>query len=223
MVEIYLPDRLKLLYHTFEKLTDPNTVIDSDEWQKIGTYPALLAEIVYISEKRQRAIAELAEVREIFLQSAGDLELREVAAIENEELEAKIAQLTEQLNILLIPRDPDDGQNVFLEVVAVGGGEAGIWVGRILQMYARYAESQHWTIILVRESLDERGHLIEALLEIQGDSVYSKLKFETGIHQLSTTTNNLVAARIKVIPQPDPKSIDIQPTEIEVYTRNSIP
>ncbi|MFM8007811.1 MAG: PCRF domain-containing protein, partial [Dolichospermum sp.] len=106
-----------------------------------------------------------------------DPELHEMAALEVSELEEKLEYLESRLKVLLLPRDPNDDKNIMLEIRAgTGGDEASIWAGDLMRMYSRYADNQGWKVKLVSESPGEMGGFKEVILEIQGDSVYSKLK-----------------------------------------------
>jgi peptide chain release factor 1 len=155
--------------------------------------------------------------------------MRELAAMEVEELETKIAGLEQRLKVLLLPRDPNDDKNIMLEVRAgTGGDEASIWAGDLVRMYSRYAEDQGWRIKLVSESEGEKGGLKEAILEIQGDQVYSKLKFEAGVHRVQrvpvTEAGGRVhtsTATVAIMPEVDEVEVEIDPKDIEMTTARS--
>jgi peptide chain release factor 1 len=159
----------------------------------------------------------------------GDSELQEMAALEVAELEEQLEQLEVRLKILLLPRDPNDEKNTMLEIRAgTGGDEASIWAGDLVRMYSRYAESQNWKVKLVSESLAEMGGFKEAILEIQGEQVYSKLKFEAGVHRVQrvpvTEAGGRVhtsTATVAVMPEVDDVEIEIDPKDIEMSTARS--
>lgn len=162
-------------------------------------------------------------------EAQGDPELQEMAALEVQELEQKIEYLENRLKILLLPRDPNDDKNIMLEIRAgTGGDEASIWAGDLVRMYSRYADVQNWKVKLVSESLAEMGGFKEAILEIQGDNVYSKLKFEAGVHRVQrvpvTEAGGRVhtsTATVAIMPEVDDVEIHIDPKDIEMSTARS--
>jgi peptide chain release factor 1 len=137
--------------------------------------------------------------------------------------------LESRLKVLLLPRDPNDDKNIMLEIRAgTGGDEASIWAGDLLRLYSRYAQSQGWQVKLVSESLAEMGGFKEVILEITGDSVYSKLKFEAGVHRVQrvpvTEAGGRVhtsTATVAVMPEVDDVEIHIDPKDIEMSTARS--
>jgi len=155
--------------------------------------------------------------------------MQEMAALEVEELESKLENLESRLKVLLLPRDPNDDKNIMLEIRAgTGGDEASIWAGDLLRLYSRYAQTQGWQVKLVSESLAEMGGFKEVILEITGDSVYSKLKFEAGVHRVQrvpvTEAGGRVhtsTATVAVMPEVDDVEIHIDPKDIEMSTARS--
>ena len=233
MAEAYLLEKLKSVEQTYQELTrrlgDPDIATNPSELQKIAKVRSSLEETVNTYEEWKQATEQLAEAKEIFKESAGDPEMKEMAAMEIEELEVKIPQLEERLKVLLLPRDSNDDKNIMLEIRAgTGGDEASIWAGDLVRMYSRYAESQNWTVKLVSESLADMGGFKEAILEIQGDSVYSKLKFEAGVHRVQrvpvTEAGGRVhtsTATVAIMPEVDDVEVKIDPNEIEMKTARS--
>ncbi|MEL6903054.1 MAG: peptide chain release factor 1, partial [Cyanobacteria bacterium J06606_4] len=155
--------------------------------------------------------------------------LKEMAGLEVEELEEKLAALEKRLKILLLPRDPNDDKNIMLEIRAgTGGDEAGIWAGDLLRLYSRYAEGQGWRANLLSESRADMGGVKEAIMEVQGDQVYSKLKFESGVHRVQrvplTESGGRVhtsTATVAVMPEVDDVEIHIDPKDIVMTTARS--
>lgn len=183
MPETYLLNKLKSVEQTFNELTrrlaDPDIATDPVEMQRVAKARSDLEDVVNTYEAWKSTELEYAGARQILKEAGGDLELQEMASLEVQELEAKLEQLETRLTILLLPRDPNDDKNIMLEIRAgTGGDEASIWAGDLVRMYSRYADTQGWKVKLVSESLAEMGGFKEAILEIQGESVYSKLKFE---------------------------------------------
>jgi len=145
------------------------------------------------------------------------------------ELEEKIATLEDQLTILLLPRDPLDEKNIMLEIRAgTGGDEASIWAGDLVRLYSKYAETQNWKVSLLSESPADMGGFKEAILEIKGDNVYSKLKFEAGVHRVQrvplTEASGRVhtsTATVAIMPEVDDVEVHIDPKDIELTTARS--
>ncbi|ARV62389.1 peptide chain release factor 1 [Nostocales cyanobacterium HT-58-2] len=233
MAETYLLEKLKSVEQTFNELTrrlaDPDTAKNPDEYQRVAKARSSLEEVVDTYETWKTAQEELVGARQVLKESQGDPELQEMAALEVQELEQKIEQLENRLKILLLPRDPNDDKNIMLEIRAgTGGDEASIWAGDLVRLYSRYADSQGWRVKMVSESLAEMGGFKEAILEIQGDNVYSKLKFEAGVHRVQrvpvTEAGGRVhtsTATVAVMPEVDDVEIHIDPKDIEMTTARS--
>ena len=133
---------------------------------------------------------ELDGAKEI-LEATDDEEMRELAEMEAAELEENLEQAEEELKILLIPKDPNDEKNVILEIRAgTGGDEATLFAGEILRMYARFAETQGWKLGMMSSSETGVGGLKEAFAMIEGNDVYSKMRYESGVHRVPTRSAN---------------------------------
>jgi len=233
MAEAYLIDKLNSVEQTFEELTrrlaDPDIAKDPDEFQRIARSRSSLEETVNVYEQWKSAQDELAGAKEILKESGNDAELKEMAALEVDTLQRQLADFEQRLKILLLPRDPNDEKNIMLEVRAgTGGDEASIWAGDLVRMYSRYAEGQGWRVKLLSESAADMGGFKEAILEIQGDQVYSQLKFEAGVHRVQrvpvTEAGGRVhtsTATVAVMPEVDDVEVDIDAKDIEVSTARS--
>ncbi|MBW4511169.1 MAG: peptide chain release factor 1 [Scytonematopsis contorta HA4267-MV1] len=233
MAEQYLLEKLKSVEQTFNELTrrlaDPDTAKNQDEYQTIAKARSGLEEVVITFDNWKKAQEDIVGARQILKESQGDQELYEMASLEVQELEQKIEDLETRLKILLLPRDPNDDKNIMLEIRAgTGGDEASIWAGDLVRMYSRYADTQNWKVKLISESLAEMGGFKEAILEIQGDSVYSKLKFEAGVHRVQrvpvTEAGGRVhtsTATVAIMPEVDDVEIHIDPKDIEMKTARS--
>ncbi|MBW4477124.1 MAG: peptide chain release factor 1 [Tolypothrix brevis GSE-NOS-MK-07-07A] len=233
MAESYLLDKLKSVEQTFNELTrrlgDPDTAKNPDEYQKIAKSRSSLEEVVDTYEIWKTATEDLIGARQVYKEASSDPEMHEMAALEVDELEQKIEHLETRLKVLLLPRDPNDDKNIMLEIRAgTGGDEASIWAGDLLRMYSRYADTEGWKVKLVSESLGEMGGFKEVILEIQGESVYSKLKFEAGVHRVqrvpATEAGGRVhtsTATVAIMPEVDEVEIHIDPKDIEMTTARS--
>ncbi|NES02098.1 MAG: peptide chain release factor 1 [Okeania sp. SIO2F4] len=233
MAETYLLDKLKSVEQTYNELTlrlaDPDIAKDPSEFQKIAKSRSSLEEVVNTYQEWKNAQEELADAKEILKEAGGDLEMQEMAKLEVEELEAKLESLETQMKIALLPRDPNDDKNIMLEIRAgTGGDEASIWAGDLVRMYSRYSETQNWKVSLLSESLADMGGFKEAILEIKGEQVYSKLKFEAGVHRVQrvpvTEAGGRVhtsTATVAIMPEVDDVEVEIDQKDIELSTARS--
>lgn len=233
MTETYLLEKLKSVEQTFNELTrrlaDPDIAADPNEYQKIAKARSSLEEVVNTFEEWKNTEEELIGAKEVLKEAGGESDMHEMAKLEVDELNAKLEKLENRLKILLLPQDPNDDKNIMLEIRAgTGGDEASIWAGDLLRMYSRYAEGQKWKVQLLSESTADMGGSKEAILEIQGDRVYSKLKFEAGVHRVQrvpvTEGGGRVhtsTATVAVMPEVDDVEVEIDPTEIEISTARS--
>ncbi|MFW6264148.1 MAG: peptide chain release factor 1 [Cyanobacteriota bacterium] len=233
MAESYLLEKLQSVEQTFHELTrrlaDPDIATNPDELQRVAKARSSLEETVNTYNTWKQSQEELVGARQVLKEANGDAELQEMAAMEVEALETQLDTLEKRLKVLLLPRDPNDDKNIMLEIRAgTGGDEAGIWAGDLLRMYSRYAESQKWNVKLLSESVADMGGFKEAILEIQGDQVYSQLKFEAGVHRVQrvpvTEAGGRVhtsTATVAVMPEVDDVEVDIDPKDIEMSTARS--
>ncbi|MFM7575559.1 MAG: peptide chain release factor 1, partial [Microcystaceae cyanobacterium] len=233
MAETYLLDKLQSVEQTYQELTrllaDPDVTTNPEELQRVAKARSSLEETVNTYDQWRKAQDDLIGAKQILKESNSDPEMREIAGMEVEELENQIQALEKQLTLLLLPRDPNDDRNIMLEIRAgTGGDEASIWAGDLVRMYSRYAETQGWKVFLLSESLADMGGFKEAILEIKGDRVYSKLKFEAGVHRVQrvpvTEAGGRVhtsTATVAIMPEVDEVEIHIDPKDIELTTARS--
>ncbi|WP_413166653.1 peptide chain release factor 1 [Capilliphycus salinus ALCB114379] len=233
MAETYLIEKLKSFEQTFRELTlrlaDPDVSNNPTELQRIAKERSSIEEVVNTYELWKTAQEELTGARQILKEAGEDPEMKEMAALEVDELQNQLEQLESRLKVLLLPRDPNDDKNIMLEIRAgTGGDEASIWAGDLVRMYSRYAEGQNWQVKMVSESPADMGGFKEAILEIKGDQVYSKLKFEAGVHRVQrvplTEAGGRVhtsTATVAVMPEVDEVDVDIDPKDIEMSTARS--
>jgi len=233
MAESYLLDKLQSVEQTFNELTrrlaDPDIATNPGELQRVAKARSSLEETVTTYEQWKATQEELAGAREVLKEASGEPELQEMAALEVKDLESQLEGLETRLKILLLPSDPNDEKNIMLEIRAgTGGDEASIWAGDLVRMYSRYAESQKWKVSLVSESPADMGGFKEAVLEIQGDRVYSKLKFEAGVHRVQRVPVTEAGGRVHtstataaVMPEVDEVEVEIDAKDIEISTARS--
>src|ERR1035438_860878 len=171
----------------FEELTrqlaDPAVVHDGDQYRKASKAYADLADVVAKFRQWKKASSELEQARA--MSSDTDPEMREIANEEIVRLEPELKSIEEELRILLLPKDPNDDKNVVLEIRAgTGGDEASLFAAEVFRMYTRFAEQHKWKIELLSMSESGVGGLKEVIALVSGDHVYSKLKYESGVHRV---------------------------------------
>lgn len=232
MPAAYLIQKLQSVEQTFNELTrrmgDPDVATDHGEFQRIAKVRASLEETVLTYDSFRKAEQNFQESQQI-LKESNDPELKEMAALEVDELSTTLQELEKKLQVLLLPQDPNDDKNIMLEIRAgTGGDEAGIWAGDLVRLYTRYAERQGWRVKMLSETLAEMGGFKEAIIEVQGDRVYSKLKFESGVHRVqrvpATESQGRVhtsTATVAIMPEVDAVEIHIDPKDIEMSTARS--
>ena len=233
MAESYVLEKLRSVEETYNELTrrlgDPDIATDPEELQRVAKARSSLEETVQTYNQWKQTQEDLQEAQEVYKDADDDPEMQELAASEVKELEEKLEQLENRMKILLLPRDPNDEKNIMLEIRAgTGGDEACLWVGDLVRMYSRYAETQGWNLNLASESLSETGGFKEAILEIKGDRVYSKLKFEAGVHRVqrvpATEAGGRVhtsTATVAIMPEVDDVDVEIDPKDVEITTARS--
>ena len=156
-------------------------------------------------------------------------EMKEMARAEMKEIEPQLDELEEKMKILLLPKDPNDDRNVMLEIRAgTGGSEASIFAGDLLDVYRKYITSQGWQSTIIDESPGDDGGYKNVVLEVKGDSVYSKMKWEAGVHRVqrvpATESQGRVhtsTATVAIMPEVDEVDIAIDPKDIEISTMRS--
>jgi peptide chain release factor 1 len=164
-------------------LGDPDVISDQVKFRNLSKEYAQLEPVIKCFKNYQQALE--AERNAKALLQDDDSEVRELASEEVELAKNQLESLEQELQVLLLPQDPDDGKNVFLEVRAgTGGNEAAIFAGDLLRMYLRYAERQGWRVEIINESLSEQGGYKEVVARLSGQDVYARLKFESGAHRV---------------------------------------
>jgi len=173
----------------------------------------------------QQAQENLASAMEMLEED--DAEMREMAQEEMKEAKAEIERLETELQVLLLPKDPNDDNNCFLEIRAgAGGDEAAIFAGDLFRMYSRYAESRGWRVELVNANEGEHGGYKEVIANVSGDGVYGILKFESGGHRVQRVPEtesqgriHTSACTVAVLPEiPESEAIEINPAELRIDT-----
>jgi peptide chain release factor 1 len=206
------------------QMADPALIGDAAEYRKVTKAHSELSEIVGKYREWKRAEDALSQAR--MMLADGDPELRAMAEEETVRLEPELARIEDELKILLLPKDPNDERNVVLEIRAgTGGDEATLFAAEIFRMYSRYAETQGWKIEVTSSSESSVGGLKEVIALVSGDKVYSKLKYESGVHRVQrvpvTEQQGRVhtsAITVAVLPEADEVEIKIDAKDIRIDT-----
>lgn len=207
-----------------EQMADPGVIGDPDSYRKTAKAHRDLEEIVAKYRDWKKAQSDLEGAREMLQET--DEELRTMATEDVARLEPELVKIEEDLKILLLPKDPNDDKNVVLEVRAgTGGDEATLFAAEIFRMYTRYAETLNWKVEVTHTSESAVGGLKEVIALISGDKVYSKLKYESGVHRVqrvpATEQQGRVhtsAVTVAVLPEADEVEIKIDPKDIRIDT-----
>ncbi|MCO7188317.1 MULTISPECIES: peptide chain release factor 1 [unclassified Pseudoalteromonas] len=206
-------------------LGDPEVIGDQNRFRALSKEYSELEDVVKAFTAYQQAQENVAAAEEMLKDS--DPDMREMAQEEFKEAKEQISELEEKLQILMLPKDPKDDNNVFLEVRAgTGGDEAAIFAGDLFRMYSRYAETQKWQVEVVSANEGEHGGYKEIIANIKGDGVYGKLKFESGAHRVQrvpeTESQGRVhtsACTVAVMAEiPEAEAIEINPADLKVDT-----
>lgn len=181
-------EKLKGIKERYEQLTallsDPAVIGDQNRYRELSKEQAGLTDIVNAYDEYMAADAEI-ESCKAMLEEADDAAMREMIHEELNELNAKEHELSEQLKVMLLPKDPNDDKDVIIEVRAgTGGEEAALFGADLLRMYTRYAERHGYKAELMNENYTEKGGVKEVVLSLQGKGAYSRMKFESGVHRV---------------------------------------
>ena len=222
--------KLEALHERHEEvqalLGDAQTIADQERFRALSREYAQLSDVSRCFTDWQQ-VQEDIETAQMMLD---DPEMREMAQDELREAKEKSEQLEQQLQVLLLPKDPDDERNAFLEVRAgTGGDEAALFAGDLFRMYSRYAEARRWRVEIMSASEGEHGGYKEIIAKISGDGVYGRLKFESGGHRVqrvpATESQGRIhtsACTVAVMPElPDAELPDINPADLRIDTFRS--
>jgi len=222
-------DKLEQIVSRYEELTQelssPELLSNPSAYGKAAKQHRTLEEVVKKYQVWKGLNAELADAREL-MDTSDDEEMREMARLEFESLQTRINDADRELKLLLIPTDPNDEKNVILEIRAgTGGDEATLFAAEMVRMYSRYAEKQRWRFEVLEASESGIGGLKEAIVLIEGDKVYSKLKHESGVHRVQRVPQTEASGRIHtsaitvaVLPEAEEVDVKIDPKDLRIDT-----
>src|SRR5438445_7316432 len=229
MAVLTLSDKLDQLGARYDELTQQlstqELVSDSSRFQKVAKQHAELSEIVAKHREYKQIEKDLAGAHQMFLE-ADDQEMKQLAHEEEKQLTARKEAVERELKLLLLPKDPLDEKSVIVEIRAgTGGDEAGIFAGDLYRIYSRFAEMQGWKVEVLESSPSSQGGVKEIVAAIQGNKVYSKLKYESGVHRVqrvpATEQQGRIhtsAATVAVLPEADDIDIKIEAKDLRIDT-----
>ena len=225
-------EKLKGIKERYEQLTallsDPAVIGDQNRYRELSKEQAGLTDIVNAYDEYMAADAEI-ESCKAMLEEADDAAMREMIHEELNELSAKEHELSEQLKVMLLPKDPNDDKDVIIEVRAgTGGEEAALFGADLLRMYTRYAERHGYKAELMNENYTEKGGVKEVVLSLQGKGAYSRMRFESGVHRVQRVPEtesqgriHTSAATVAVLPEAEDVEVDINPNDLQIDTYRS--
>ena len=217
-------EKLETVEKRYDELTkmisDPEVISNHMEWQKLMKEHASIEEIVLKFREYKKAKQAMEEAEELMK----DPEMKELAEEEYYASKEKLPEIEEELKFLLIPKDPDDDKNIICEIRAgAGGEEAALFAGTLFRMYTMYAEKKHWKMEVLNENETGVGGYKEISFMITGKGVYSRLKFESGVHRVQRVPDTESSGRIHtstatvaVLPVVEDVEIEINPADIKM-------
>ena len=207
-----------------ELLSDPDVVSDTKRFMELSKEEASTRDTVTAYREYKQVIQSISDAEEMIKEASGDPDLEEMAKEELKESKAAKEEYEERLKILLLPKDPNDDKNIILEIRgAAGGDEAALFAGDLLAMYQKYAETQGWRFEVMEASYNGVGGIKEVVAMVSGQSVYSKLKYESGAHRVQrvpvTESQGRVhtsTATVLVMPEVEEVEYEIDPKDLRV-------
>ncbi len=221
-------NKLEVLKKRYEELTDllskPDIISDQNKFQKYAKAHADLTDIVSLFNEYKYVVEQKKDAQEMLNDDEQDEDFQQMLKEELAVLHNKEAELKKQLKVMLLPKDPNDEKSVIMEIRAgTGGDEAALFASDLFRMYARYAEEQGWKIDIMDSHYTGIGGLKEIIFVVDGKGVYSKLKYESGVHRVQripTTESggriHTSAATVAVLPEAEEVEVEIDPGDIRV-------
>lgn len=212
-----------------EKLFDPNIISDMEQYKSLMKEQKALTPIVEKYREYKKAASDLEEAKQMLDDGGLDKEMREMVLAEIEEGKAKVEALTEELKILLLPKDPNDDKNVIVEIRGgAGGEESALFAAVLFRMYSMYAEKKGFKTEVLYANDTELGGFKEISFMISGEGAYSRLKFESGVHRVQRVPEtesqgriHTSTATVAVLPEAEDVDIEINPADLQIDTFRS--
>lgn len=211
------------------RLYDPSVAADPNEYSKVMKEVKSIEAIVLKYREYKEILKAMEEAREIIEDSSSDKDFREMAMAEIDDCKEKLPEITEELKILLLPKDPNDSRNVIMEIRGgAGGEEASLFCGVLYRMYSMFAEKQGYKTEIINANETELGGFKEISFMINGEGAYSKLKFESGVHRVQRVPETESQGRIHtstvtvaVLPEAEDVELEINPADLQIDTFRS--
>lgn len=220
-------DKLEMIEKRYEeinqKLMDPNVVSDPEEYKKLMKEHKNLSVIVEKFREYKKAMEAFEEAREMLDDGGLDRDFKEIVQEQYEENKEKMAVYTDELRILLLPKDPYDDKNVIVEIRGgAGGDEAALFANSLFRMYTMYAESRRWKVDILNLNDTELGGVKEVSFCIEGEGAYSRFKFESGVHRVQRVPETESQGRVHtstvtvaVLPESEEVEFELNPADLE--------
>lgn len=220
-------DKLEALEEKYrilsEKISDPNVIADQENWRKYMKENSDLTPIIEKYREYKKTKQTILDDKEM-LEAGQDKDFEELIKIELGEAEDRLEEVSQELKILLLPKDPNDEKNVIMEIRGgTGGDEAALFAADLMRMYSMYAEAQRWKIDILNSSPTDIGGFKEVCFSIEGQGAYSKFKFESGVHRVqrvpSTESGGRIhtsAVTVAVLPEVEEVEVDINQNDLRI-------
>ncbi len=207
-------------------LSDPGVAADHLQYQKYSKERSDIEDVVNHYRTYKKILTQIRDSEEITQDKQADPELRMMADAELKELRPSIEKLEQELRLMLVPKDPRDDRDIFLEIRAgAGGDEAGLFAAELFRLYSRHAEKKRWKVTLLDMSTTGVGGAKEVIAQIQGKGVYSRLKYESGVHRVQRVPATEASGRIHtstvtvaVLPEADDVDVQIEQKDLRIDT-----
>ena len=207
-------------------LSDPAVAASHQQYQKYSKERSDIEEVVEHYRAYLGVLRQIKDSEEISKDKSADPDLREMADAELKELLPKVGQMEQDIRLMLVPKDPRDDKNIFIEIRAgAGGDEAGLFASELFRMYSRYSEKKRWKLTLLDMSTTGVGGVKEVVAQIQGKGVYSRLKYESGVHRVQRVPATEASGRIHtsavtvaVLPEVDDVEVNIEQKDLRIDT-----
>lgn len=207
-------------------ITDPAVIADARRFTTLSKEYNRLQDILSAADKYRTLLAQLQEAQDMLHEGESDEELRQMARETVEECRGALPVVEEEIKLLLLPGDPEDGKNAIVEIRAgTGGDEAALFAGDLFKMYTRYCESRGWSVALSSFTEGTTGGYKEIVFDVTGENVYGTLKYESGVHRVQrvpqTETQGRIhtsAATVAVLPEADEFDVEVKESDIRVDT-----
>ncbi len=226
-------DKLKLVEQHFNdvsnKLMDPDVISDQEQYKKLMREHKQLSPIVDKFHEYEKTKESLEEAYQMLNEGGLEKDFKELVEEEYETAKTDIERITDELKVLLLPKDPNDDRNVIVEIRGgAGGEEAALFAGSLMRMYMMYAESHRFKTEIISESPTELGGYKEVSFMVIGEGAYSRLKFESGVHRVQRVPETETQGRIHtstvtvaVLPEVDDVEVEINPADLQIDTYRS--